>query len=51
MDTDDAGSLQLYTAIVCVMGLILMAVTFFFDFKYAEGGNKGQEAHKAKDAL
>ena len=51
LDTDSAGSLQLYTAIVCPMGLILMAVTFFFDFKYAEGGSKQTETHKSKDAL
>ena len=31
------------------MGLILVAVTFFFDFKYVEGGDDAKQAGKIQN--
>ena len=39
LDVDSGSQLQIYTASICSFGLILVAVTFFFDFRYNEAQN------------
>ena len=33
----------MYTGIVCIFGLILVSVTFFFDFRYDKADGKAAE--------
>ena len=37
-NSDEGKSLQIYTLIVCVLGIFFVGFTYFFDFKYLHGG-------------
>ena len=39
---DDGKNLQIYTGCVCIIGLIFVGSTYFFDFKFISGGKQGQ---------
>ena len=40
INTDSGESLQIYTGIVCCIGVVLCSFTFFFDFRYNKAGGQ-----------